>query len=337
MSVNAHILDTLFSPVEAGVVVLSASHEALFLNAQYHPALSSTSAKVTCVQYFKPYADVLNARGFAVVQSVPQQKYDVVFVAVSKNQIQNMHDIALAFSYLKPGGLCITAGDNKAGGNRLKKIYAALGVMSAASDSMKKCKVVWATLDGFDHNAVQSAITTGQPRDMDHGFHTWPGIYGWDKIDKGSTLLLEHLPDSLKGQGADFGCGYGYLSRHVANIDAVDSLICADADWRALEVCKKNMQAFSNKLTIEWCDLTQAGYKGLDFIVMNPPFHEGQTSDPAIGNGFIQNAAKSLKPKGMLYMVANTHLPYEPVLKSEFRSIEKLFEGQGFKIYAAQK
>ena len=45
-----------------------------------------------------------------------------------------------------------------------------------------------------------------------------PGIYGWQKIDRGSALLIEQLSDVLASMArapkrlADLGCGYGYLS-----------------------------------------------------------------------------------------------------------------------------
>ena len=77
--------------------------------------------------------------------------------------------------------------------------------------------------------------------------------------------------------------------------------------------------------------------KNLDFIVMNPPFHEGKKTNVEIGKAFISNAFEELKSGGILYMVANAHLPYEAVLSEKFSTIEKKFEGQGFKIFAAVK
>ena len=46
-------------------------------------------------------------------------------------------------------------------------------------------------------------------------FTTQPGIFGWDKIDQGSKLLINHISNDLYGHGADFGCGYGFLSDYL--------------------------------------------------------------------------------------------------------------------------
>jgi 16S rRNA (guanine1207-N2)-methyltransferase len=70
---------------------------------------------------------------------------------------------------------------------------------------------------------------------------------------------------------------------------------------------------------------------------MNPPFHEGRMTDSSIGVSFIRNAAAALHKGGMLYMVANSQLPYENVLKDHFGVVTKLDEKSGFKVYSAVK
>jgi 16S rRNA (guanine1207-N2)-methyltransferase len=75
----------------------------------------------------------------------------------------------------------------------------------------------------------------------------------------------------------------------------------------------------------------------VDCIVMNPPFHDGRVGDPKIGQSFIENAAQNLKRKGVLYMVANRHLPYERTLSKYFEDVEMLAEQDGFKVIKAQK
>jgi 16S rRNA (guanine1207-N2)-methyltransferase len=83
--------------------------------------------------------------------------------------------------------------------------------------------------------------------------------------------------------------------------------------------------------------LSSAIIRDLDFIVMNPPFHEGKSRDTDIGADFIKTAAQALRPEGVLWMVANANLPYELTLKVQFKKADKIFEGQGFKIFRAVK
>ena len=70
---------------------------------------------------------------------------------------------------------------------------------------------------------------------------------------------------------------------------------------------------------------------------MNPPFHQGKNIDSDIGADFIKRAAICLKPSGMLYMVANSFLPYEKILEKNFKKFDKVIEQNGFKVLFAQK
>ena len=102
--------------------------------------------------------------------------------------------------------------------------------------------------------------------------------------------------------------------------------------------CEAGEARKNKKTTFIWADLNKpTTLKNLDFIIMNPPFHEGKSTDIGIGKAFIENAHTALKKHGELYMVANAHLPYEDTLKQTFFKLEKLFEGSGFKIYKATK
>ena len=50
------------------------------------------------------------------------------------------------------------------------------------------------------------------------------------------------------------------------------------------------------------------GVEGLDFVVMNPPFHDGGAEDKALGVAFIEAAARMLARRGACWLVANRHL-----------------------------
>ena len=76
---------------------------------------------------------------------------------------------------------------------------------------------------------------------------------------------------------------------------------------------------------------------GLDFVVMNPPFHDSGIEDKALGQTFIQRAAAQLRSGGSCWLTANRHLPYEAILKPLFRRVTLVAEADGYKIYQAQK
>jgi 16S rRNA (guanine1207-N2)-methyltransferase len=322
------VIETLSYPLMQGLI--SAGRSA-FLNAQTGLKALRPS---TCQQYFKVFADQLAAEGTESSPDFPDGEFEIVLLLLPKNRLEAEYLLAKGLEMLQPGGWLIAAGDNKAGGARLNKTFKEFG-LEAGSYSKNRARVAWGKKAGS--KKVKEALAAGEMQKNEFGFFSQAGIFGWDKIDKGSEILSKHLPE-LSGAGADFGCGYGYLSQHaLQNGKNIGRLYCIDADARALEASKANLTNFENTEFI-WADLTKApDLKNLDWVVMNPPFHEGKATDTGIGHDFIRSAAKVLKKGGALWMVANSMLPYEKILDEEFFSVKKISEGGGFKVFCAVK
>ena len=88
----------------------------------------------------------------------------------------------------------------------------------------------------------------------------------------------------------------------------------------------------------EWTDArTLEGTGDLDFVVTNPPFHDGGAEDQRLGQAFIQKAAAMLGKGGVLWLVANRHLPYEADLNAAFKRVTKVADAGGYKVYEAVK
>ncbi len=341
------ILDTLFHPLESGALLPpEEGTRVAFVNAQPHPALRLfETCELFLRQYFRPYARRLEGAGYALVdRDFAPAELDMALLALPKSRIETEYMIAVALRALKTGGVLVAAADNKAGGARLEKTLAAFGLRDVQVSSRNKCRVVVGRRGGDQEKdgeeALAAAIAAGSPQEVLGGkFHSWPGIFGWDKIDRGSEILLRSLPAELKGRGADFGCGYGYLAHHIVQQKPVTELLCVDADIRALRMCERNIKPLAGgmRLSFLWEDLRHPvpACRDLDFILMNPPFHEGKSSSEDIGAAFIATAAASLKPGGALYMVANRQLAYERVAEKLFAKCGKVFEGEGFKVLHA--
>ncbi len=332
--------DALFEKLNDGMISFD-DKAVTFINGQYHPFLNGVEAKtVSYIQYFKPHADVLAQHGFEVSNGdAPQEKsQDIVIILTPKSSVEARYWIARGASMLRQGGVLICAAENKAGGTRLKKMLAVHGLGSVDGESRNKSRVVWGYEDG-EQNIINQHIQDGAEQNVLGGqFLSQPGVFGWNKVDKGSELLVEVIPHELKGCGADFGCGYGYLSEYLLrNCSKIKNVFCADADYRAVKLTQDNLARFENRFQGLWVDLTlpHDTLKNLDFIVMNPPFHEGKKTDSSIGTRFIENAYDALRQGGKLWMVANTHLPYERILSEKFEYVTKHHEGQGYKVYEA--
>ncbi|MFT4098399.1 MAG: class I SAM-dependent methyltransferase [Rhodoblastus sp.] len=241
--------------------------------------------------------------------------------------------LALAIRALAPGASLIVHAPKDKGGSRLGADLDRLGC--AFQETSKRHNRICTAQGPGDATAIAAAIADGEPRFLDAaGLWSQPGVFSWDRIDPGSALLLQHLAP-LNGRGADFGCGLGVLARAVLASRKVASLTLVDIDRRALDMARLNID--DPRATFVWADARTLDLAGLDFVVMNPPFHDGGAEDKALGQTFIRRAAGALRNGGTLWLTANRHLPYEEVLKPLFRSVTPVAAEKGYKIYQAQK
>jgi 16S rRNA (guanine1207-N2)-methyltransferase len=248
--------------------------------------------------------------------------------------VERRYVLALALRALAPGAALTALAPKDKGGSRLAKELAAFGC--AVSETSKRHHRLCATHRPSILNGLGEAIAAGAPRlDPVLGLWTQPGVFSWDRIDPGSALLVENLPP-LSGRGADFGCGIGYLAHPILASPKVQHLTLIDVDRRAVDAASRN--AAEPRVAARWADIRQgSGLSGLDFVVMNPPFHDGGIEDQSLGQVFIRRAAEALRPGGLCCLVANRHLPYEAVMKPLFRRIAPRIEAVGYKVYEAQK
>ncbi len=317
------------------------SGRALFINAETGAGLALLGRNSLMVQTAHADAAALSAEGWQVAQHIPDQgEFDLVLMLVTKQQEENRALLAQGLLRLRVGGLIVVAGTNDGGGKRIEKDFAALGLVSSV-DSKNKCRIVQARKEpDANETLAQQWVAQGSWQPILEGrFISRPGLFNWDRVDVGSFLLGEQIPFDLSGRGADFGCGYGFLSVHVLNRCAgVTHITALDADARAVEACRKNTEFARERMACVWHDLTRVpDLQNLDFIIMNPPFHEGVRTVSALGLAFITHAAACLKPGGVLYMVANTHLPYEDHLRALFSEVRELHKEKGFKMIKARK
>ncbi len=272
--------------------------------------------------------------GSTPLESFAPGSLDAAMIYAPPGVLERRHTLALALRALKVGGrLDVMAAKDK-GGSRLKKELTAFGVEvgETAKAHHRRCVVIRPeAITGVDE-----AVAAGALQQVE-GLEAWsqPGLFAWDRIDGGSALLAQHLPP-LKGAGADLGCGYGALSTVVLRSPGVTALRLVDLDRRAIEAARRNVE--DTRASFDWADVRTLEAAGdLDFVVMNPPFHDGGAEDRRLGQAFIRKAAEMLGKGGVLWLVANRHLPYEAELKAAFKRVTPVTDGGGYKLFEAVK
>lgn len=272
--------------------------------------------------------------GSMALEDVAPASVDDITLYAPPGAIERRYVLALALRALKDGGKLDVMAPKDKGGSRLAKELKAFGVTFAEEAKAHHRRAILTrpeTIEGLDE-----AIAAGAPRLVD-GLDAWsqPGVFAWDRIDTGTALLAAALP-ALKGNGIDLGCGYGALATVVLRSAAVKSLKLVDLDRRAVDAAKKNVT--DERVSFDWADVRLLEAEGtLDFVVSNPPFHDGGTEDKRLGQKFIRKSAEVLKKGGVAWIVANRHLPYEKDLEEAFKRVRMVADKGGFKIFEAVK
>jgi 16S rRNA (guanine1207-N2)-methyltransferase len=273
--------------------------------------------------------------GSTDIASLPDACANGVTILAPPGTLERDFVLAQALRVLKPGAPLVAFAPKDKGGSRLKKALEGFGC--TVTEDARKHHRFCSAVRPAEAIGLAAAIEAGSPRIVPSlGLWSQPGVFSWDRPDPGSLRLLEVLP-ALYGEGADLGCGIGLLARAVLASPKVKTLTCADIDGRAVACAEHNLD--DPRAKVVWADLRRPieGLAELDFVVMNPPFHDGGTEDKALGVAFIETAARVLGKRGVCWLVANRHLPYEAALAKAFETVTVRGDGGGYKIFEARK
>lgn len=274
------------------------------------------------------------APGALALEALEPESLSEMIVAGPPGTVERRYVLAQALRALRPGASLVVSAPKDKGGGRLAKELAAFGC--AFEETAKRSHRICFATRPEAPVGLDEAIAAGGPRlDSALGLWTWPGVFSWDRADPGSTLLIKTMGE-LSGRGADLGCGIGLLSRAVLAQPKVTGLALIDIDRRAVEAAKRNV--LDERAAFHWADARREPVlEGLDFVVMNPPFHDAGHESKALGQAFIRRAHDLLRRSGTLWMVANRHLPYEGVLAQQFARVTPKADAGGFKVFEARK
>ncbi|MGB0498006.1 MAG: class I SAM-dependent methyltransferase [Rubricella sp.] len=282
--------------------------------------------------------DALAARGATIVDTIAGP-VPLTIVHHTRNRAETLGLFVEAWDATEPGGLVALTGDRTDGMDAtLKRIRTAVEPEGSVAKSHGKLAVM---RRGDARPAVfETFLEEAAPSRNADGFLTRPGLFSADGIDDASRLLAERFDERLKGRAADLGAGWGWLSLQLLNRSpGIESVTLFEADRLALDLARGNLA--DDRARYAWADvarLTPSVTGGrFDVIVSNPPFHSGRAGQPALGQGFIEAAARLLAPSGSALFVANRHLPYERTIEANFAFWEELDGDARFKLFRTRK
>ena len=209
---------------------------------------------------------------------------------LTKHKEESFANIARGWAMLAPGGRLVCAGSNDDGAASLENHAGkALGL----DDSLSKfhCRVFWLTRGERDRPTTGNTSQSCGPWPKADGSAS-PASSSWDRDRRRLGFSSpRHLPDDFLGTVADFGCGWGYLSREVlAHCPGVKHLDLIDAEHRALEAARPNIA--DARASFHWLDLTPNRRPRLRRRRLQSALPCRPRRRPALGQAFIEAAAR---------------------------------------------
>ncbi|QJC35644.1 methyltransferase [Enterobacteriaceae endosymbiont of Donacia sparganii] len=167
-----------------------------------------------------------------------------------------------------------------------------------------------------------------------------PGVFGGNKIDNGSELLISTINNYslIKGKILDLGCGSGIISIIINNnmrkYKKKYSIYSVDIDAKAVYSTKKTLKENLIKNIHVFPSNIYSNIKDkFDFIISNPPFHDDLKYSLTFIYQMIDEFKKNIKYKGELLFVANNFIPYKKIFNNFTYKFFILSKNKKFSVY----
>lgn len=259
---------------------------------------------------------------------------DLILVLLSKNKQATIKTLSLLNPLLKEHTTILLAGENSGGGKSAGSLLKPCGEV-VKLDLARKC-----TLFGVQYRRPFpefKPLPTIQISSCGTKFNIEqdPSVFAQGRLDEGTSMLLYALSELSPCENVlDLGCGCGIVGLFLRSL-GFKQILSSDVSAQALYLAKKN--AISNNLNdISYrCTDMLDNLGKFNLIAVNPPFHKGllTTTTPTIN--MINKAPEHLSSGGVMYLVANAHLPYMESLKQAFNKVSVVKENTRYKVYRA--
>ena len=272
---------------------------------------------------------------------------DVVVLLPTKHSDLTGWQVGLAAHALKPGGVAFAASMSK---HLSKATMSALGTgfgVVGPRRAVGKARIVdlsepLAPPVGEVRPTLAFSTVEGIAA------HSLPGVFGNDRLDQATALLLETLENGpaqamieAASEVVDLGCGNGAIAATLAKrhsgphfhlVDASDrALLAALATWSASGLDNDRCTAVLSDGCAALSD------KSVDLVVSNPPFHQGHAVDNALAQRLVADAARTLRADGALVAVAHRSVDLHHGLSRSFDEVKAVSKHPNFVALVARK
>ena len=164
-----------------------------------------------------------------------------------------------------------------------------------------------------------------------------PGVFSQKKLDVGTALLLDNLPEKMQGKVLDFGCGSGVISCFIGKKFTNTDLSLLDVSALAIASAKKTLSLNGLTGNVFASNSLSTVNENYQHIVSNPPFHQGTRTSYQATEDFLSGIKKHLtnnqQENSDITIVANSFLQYLPIMQQHIGQTNTIARKEGFNIY----
>lgn len=270
---------------------------------------------------------------------LPQAAFDVVWLNAPRGRAWVQQLVMWAAYALKPNGVLYLTGPNQGGIKSYIQDVAALGGNAQVLRIKRRCRLAACKFKVqssklSDRGDTFSAVCRGQ----EYQCASAPGVFAQGELDDGTRVLIEAMQIRPGDTVLDLGCGCGIVGLAAARMGG--RVYCVDHSAAAIETTRRTMAINGlTDVTLLPSDCASAVRETVkfDLVVTNPPFHQGVGVGYAVAQQFIRDAACVLAPGGVLYLVANRFIRYDPLLSQLFADVATVYQDNRYRVFKATR
>ena len=174
-------------------------------------------------------------------------------------------------------------------------------------------------------------------------FKTDAGVFSKQRVDFGTTTLLENIKYPMVAKVLDLGCGYGPVGIVVGSILGSGSIQMVDINERAIDLAKNNIDRNKDLINkaIELKVFQSNGFQKVvdtdfDLIILNPPIRAGKE----LVYHLFEESNNHLKEGGQLWIVIQKKQGAPSAMKkleSIFSEVIEVEKKKGYSVICATK
>jgi 16S rRNA G1207 methylase RsmC len=205
----------------------------------------------------------------------------------------------------------------------------------------KKARVIELTMPSkLPRQPTQSLASDYTVEFLEQPIVSLPGCFAEKTIDSGARAFIKTFTDLPEANKVvDLGCGNGILAAaYLHHYPKTQEMHCIDDSAQAIESAKLNLAEFQQVKywhNNSFNSLPEAA--GAALILCNPPFHQTTSLTETIAKKMFQDAHRALAEHGELWIVANRHLVYQPILRALFDRVEMKSKDPKFTVFRCIK